>query len=88
MTTNVESVTKLMEASADYRDKIKSCVDRLENAIDECDQAMGHDDIAKKYIVAVEELMQQLYRCQIMAENMTNQLANDRRTIIDILENI
>ena len=84
---SIEALKTLIDAVKDYQEKLEENKNKLINASNICDQAMGSDAISKKHIAALNNAIKELEKTSKIAENVAVALKKDLGIVIDILEN-
>lgn len=83
---DIESLDALIKAVQNYQVSLDTNRQILTNAANVCDQAMGSDEIAKKHIHKLNEALQELKKTSQMAADVAEQLLEDRRRAMKVLE--
>lgn len=84
--TSLEEIDKLKKIVADYADKLNQQIGALEEASDVCDQAMGSDDLSKKYIAKLDNSIGELRKALGTCNNVIGALQEDYNEIVRMLE--
>lgn len=81
-----DSLDMLIKAVEEYQEDLETNKQILVNAANVCDQAMGSDDLAKKYIGRLNEALEELNRTAQIAANVTMELIADRAEAMETYE--
>lgn len=84
----IKSLNKLIKAVLEYKEELNTNKQILLNAANVCDQAMGNDDIAKKYIAKLNKSLEELQKTAEIVENVATALEENRQQAIDVYNNI
>ena len=83
---DIDALDALIKAVQDYQVKLDTNRQILANAANVCDQAMGSDAIAKKHIGRLNEALEELKKTSKTAAEVAEQLIEDRRRAMMVLE--
>ncbi len=82
---NTESLGRLIEEVKKYKTTLNNNIRILENASNACDQAMGSDEISKKYISELDTAIVQLKEAEKLVEEVIKELKKDKEEAENIL---
>lgn len=84
---SIEALETLINAVEKYQEELEENKNKLINASNICDQAMGSDAISKKHIAALNNAIKELEKTSKIAENVAVALKDDLEHVRKILEN-
>lgn len=82
----IESLDMLIKAVEEYQEELALNKQILVNAANVCDQAMGSDDIAQKYIGRLNEALEELNMTAQIAASVTEALMLDRLKALEVYD--
>ncbi len=85
---DTEALAQLINAVADYHDKLIGHYKVIQNAANLCDQAMGSDDLSKKQINKLYETTNELLITSDKAKEMAEKLLEEGRKAQEIYDMI
>ncbi|MBR6309327.1 MAG: hypothetical protein IKR39_12055 [Lachnospiraceae bacterium] len=74
---DLEKYTRVINATAEYAEKLKLNANSLEEAKFACEISMGNDDISKKSMAQLAELIKALRENQVKMTGMVEELQED-----------
>lgn len=83
---DTEALALLINAVADYHDKLMKHYKVIQNAANLCDQAMGSDALSKKQINKLYETTNELLITSDRAREMAEKLLEERKKVQNIYD--
>lgn len=82
---NPQATRKLIACMTIYCNDLNDNIKVLNEAANVCDQAMGSDDISKKYIQQLRESIDKMLRAKELTENAILELTAELKDGVDII---